>query len=339
MKEEFKKLFEKIQPLGRTQTFEWFQACGRPDLKHGFMVVGRAVNSWKEFTADKDFEDLYESEPAPLEGAEEGSIASFFSQYGYNINSSAFWRTVRSIAKALYPCDDGNFGKNLIYSNLYKIAVPRQNPPPALQKLQLSQCINILRKEIMFWQPSFILFLTDWNWAEPFLTAPEMYFSPIVAPYDQLKACGMLLNDCRAAVIPHPQGKNERALAGQAIAFFHDFEKLYAEISTISGGLDQRWHFNSASEEIRFSVPPIWNNIPLPLLLQTDLNLQCFRIGIWSKDKSFAPLSRTLSRELNCDFKCNSAWSGGYTEVKFGIANDAAHGLVNLVKGLYRIFA
>jgi len=336
LKEEFKKIFEKIQCLDRTQKFEWFQACGRPDLKHGFMVVGRAVNSWKEFTADKKFEDLYEPEPSPLEESEDGGIASFFSRYGYNINGSAFWRTVRSIAKGLYPCDDGNFGKKLIYSNLYKIALPGQNPPPALQKLQLLQSINILRKEILFWEPSFILFLTDWNWAEPFLTAPEMNFTPIISPYDQLKACGILFNGCRIAVIPHPQGKKERLLAGQTIAFFHDFEKLYAEIASVSGGLERKWYFNSVSEEILFSKPPIWNHIPLPLLIQTDLNLQCFRVGIWSRDKIFLPLCQILSQKLNRAFQCNSAWTGGYTEVKFCIANDATSGLVKLVRDIYQ---
>ena len=184
-----------------------------------------------------------------------------------------------------------------------------------------------------------MLFFTDWNWAEPFLTSPELNFVSEENSFEELKVSGTLLTEnCRAAVIPHPQGKQERLLAGQAIAFFQNFDNLYKEIAGISGGLERKWQFNDRSEEIYFVKSPVWNNDNIPLLIQTDLNLLCFRVGIWSRDKKFIPLSQYLSQRLCLDFKCNSAWCGGYTEVKFCDANAPDIGLANLVRNIYNAF-
>ena len=335
MRSEYEKIYAKLKEQAPHRNYEWFQAYGKPGMKNGLMVVGRAVNGWRSFTANDEFDKLYREIPEPLEDGNEGDVASYFSG-GYNINTSAFWRTVRNVAKGLYPCNDRNFGKNMIYSNLYKIAFPGANPDYALQRLQLPECINILKKEIQYWEPSAVLFLTDWNWAEPFLTSPELNFVSDENTFEQLKTCGTLLTkNCRAAVIPHPQGKKERLLAGQAIAFFQNFNSLYEEISSISGGLERKWQFNDRSEEIYFTTSPVWENSGVPLLLQTDLNLLCFRVGIWSRDKKFIPLSQYLSQKLGLNFRCNSAWCGGYTEVKFCDANDSDIGLADLVKKIY----
>ena len=336
MRNEYEKIFTKLQEQAPNRNYEWFQAYGKPGRKNGLMVVGRAVNGWKSFTVKDEFSQLYREIPEPLEDGSEGDVASYFS--GYNINTSAFWRTVRNVAKSLYPCNDRDFGKNLVYSNLYKIALPGANPDFSLQRLQLPECINILKKELLYWEPSAVLFLTDWNWAEPFLTSPELNFAAEDSPWKLLKASGTLLDGkCRAAVIPHPQGKKERLLGSQAVAFFQDFDKLYKEITSIHGGLERKWQFNDKSEEIYFSESPVWENKTVPLLLQTDLNLQCFRVGVWSRDKTFTPVSQYLAQKLGRQFVCNSAWCGGYTEVKFCDVNNPDIGLAGLIRNIYRV--
>ncbi len=343
MKNEYRSIFEKLKLRGGNQKYEWFQACGDSDLKNGLMVVGKAVNGWHQFQiAEKDFEDLYEEKPEPL--GQNGDVEAFFrenscSSKKYNMNRSAFWRTVRNTAKGLFDCNDRNFGKYIIYSDLYKIALPGKNPDPYLKQLELPECMEILRKEIQLWKPAFILFLTGWEWVDPFLVNFEQKDGLICSDKSQnddlLEEWGQFPDGCRIAAIPHPQGKPEKLLSGKVIAFFHDFSGLQEKLAVEFGLLERKWNFNSVQEEIRFSLPPVWNNQSVPLTIQTDLNMLCFRIGIWSRDEKWIPLCQILSQKLGRLFKCNSAWQGGYTEVKFHEANSE---LIKLVRDIYSIF-
>ena len=339
MEKDYRSIFEKLKARGDNSVYEWFQAYGEPDLRNHIMVVGRAVNDWKDFNiGENEFTDLYSGEIVPL--TQDGDIESFFRNSShYNMKRSAFWRTTRAVTCGLYDCLWNNFGKYLSYSNLYKVALPGKNPNNQLIRLQQLECINILRQEIELWKPEFILFQTGWDWVDPFLIDFEKEDGlTCFGRNGLLDDCGVFPNGCRIAVIPHPQGKKECLLAGQVIAFFKNFDVLFAEISAASGGLDRKWSLNETSEEIYFTSPPFWNDSRVPLLLQTDLNMQCFRIGIWSRDQKFAPLNSFLSQRLNREFKTNSAWSGGYTEIPFRDADHDAKGIVKLVKDLYRVF-
>lgn len=304
----YKNIFEKLRGQGGSQDYEWFQAYGDPDLRNHLMVVGRAVNDWTDFNIEeKEFNDLYSREVIPL--TMDGDIEAFFRDSSqYNMRRSAFWRTTRAVTCGLYNCKWNDFGKYLSYSNLYKIALPHKNPNNALIRLQQVECINILRKEIELWNPSFILFLTGWDWVDPFLVDFEKNDGlTCFGRSGLLDDCGVFPNGCRIAVIPHPQGKKEHLLAGHVIAFFRNFDSLFVEISEVFGGLERKWRLNEKSEEIYFTSPPSWNGARLPLLLQTDLNMQCFRIGIWSRENKFSPLSSILSQNLNREFKTNAA--------------------------------
>ena len=338
MEKDYKSIFEKLKNRGGDWIYEWFQAYGDPNLHNHLLVVGRAVNDWHDFhIKETEFEDLY-SPIVPL--TSDGDIESFFrNDSHYNMKRSAFWRTTRAVTCGLYDCRRDNFGKYLSYSNLYKVALPHKNPNNALIRVQQSECINLLRKEIKLWEPAFILFLTGWDWADPFLIDFEKNDGlTCFGRNGVLDDCGELPNGCRIAVIPHPQGKKEHLLAGQVIAFFKNFDVLFTGISEVSGGLERKWALNETSEEIFFTSPPFWNGSRLPLLLQTDLNMLCFRIGIWSKEHKFSPLSSILSQRLNREFRTNSAWSGGYTEIKFHDADNDDLGIVKLVKDLYCLF-
>ena len=340
MKKEYQSIFEKLKQRGESQKYEWFQAYGDPDLKNGLMVVGKAVNDWNEFQIDEaEFGDLYEGGPVPLH--EDGDIEAFFrenSDSKYNMNRSAFWRTVRNTAKGLFDCKDRNFGKYIIYSDLYKIALPGKNPDSYLKQLELTECMEILRKEIQLWKPAYILFLTGWEWVDPFLVNFEQKDGLICSNKTQndnlLEEWGQFPDGCRIAVIPHPQGKPEKLLAGKAIAFFQDFSGLQEKLAAEFGQLEGEWKFNSVQEEIRFSLPPVWNNQSVPLTIQSDLNMLCFRIGIWSQDKKWTPICQLLSQKSGRAFKNNSAWQGGYIEVKFHEANSE---LVKILRNIYTI--
>ena len=338
MEKDYRSIFEKLKARGGNCDYEWFQAYGDPDLRNHLMVVGRAVNDWCDFhIKETEFEDLY-SPIVPL--TSDGDIESFFrNDSHYNMKRSAFWRTARAVTCGLYDCRWDNFGKYLSYSNLYKVALPSKNPNNALIRLQQPECINILRKEIELWKPAFILFQTGWDWVDPFLIDFEKKDGLTCFGRDGLlDDCGVFPNGCRIAVIPHPQGKKENLLAGQVIAFCKNFDDLFTKISEVSGGLERKWLLNENSEELYFTSPLFWEGVRLPLLLQTDLNMQCFRIGIWSRDQKYAPLSSVLSQKLNREFRTNSAWSGGYTEVKFHDADNDDLGIVKLVKDLYCLF-
>ncbi|MBQ9335835.1 MAG: hypothetical protein IJS14_00880 [Lentisphaeria bacterium] len=339
MKKEYQSIFEKLKQRGGNQIYEWFQAYGDPNLKNGLMVVGRAVRDWNEFQIDEaEFDDLYEENSKPLVPG--GDIETFFRENSeYNINDSPFWRTVRNTTKGLFDCNDRNFGKYIIYSDLYKIALPGKNPNQSLKQLELPECMEILRKEIQLWKPAYILFLTGWEWVDPFLVNFEqkdgLKCKDKSQNDDLLEDWGQFPDGCHIAVIPHPQAKLEKLLSGKAIAFFQDFSGLQEKLTAEFGLLDGKWNFNSVQEEIRFSLPPVWNNRSVPLTIQTDLNMLCFRIGIWSRDEKWTPLCQLLSQKLGRVFKCNSAWQGGYTEVKFHETNSK---LINLVRDIYTIF-
>ena len=160
MEKEYRSIFEKLKNIGGNQAYEWFQAYGDPRMQNRLMVIGRAVNGWNSFDiALAEFEDLFSQDTVPLEP--NGNIEKFFQEEShakYNMNRSAFWRTVRNVTCGLYDCRRDNFGTYLSYTNLYKIALPEKNPNNKLRQLQQAECIKILRQEIQLWKPAYIFF-------------------------------------------------------------------------------------------------------------------------------------------------------------------------------------
>ena len=72
MKKYVEKIYEKLKEQAPHRNYEWFQPYGKPGMKNGLMVVGRAVNGWKSFTVNDEFDKLYRETPEPLEDGNEG---------------------------------------------------------------------------------------------------------------------------------------------------------------------------------------------------------------------------------------------------------------------------
>lgn len=115
----------------------------------------------------------------------------------YKLSSSPFWRTSKRIWGKLSGNEEDETDRWVDYiawSNLYKIAAPdplqickritktespskelyekfkklNMNPTSKMGELQRETCIKILQKEIEVYKPTHILFITGWDWVEPF---------------------------------------------------------------------------------------------------------------------------------------------------------------------------
>ncbi len=180
------------------------------------LFIGRAPNGWgkpKRATAfrkanvrEQTLQTLQDEEDDGLEW-----VYSWGSQDPYNPHRSAFWRIAKSItissgiAKA-----ESNWADYVAWSNLYKISNGAgPNPSSALRNASLSFCKRILENDILSAKPKRIVFLTDLNWARPFIEESfkadqkfrETEFVDSVGTY---KSGGHV---CKCIIAKHPQGK------------------------------------------------------------------------------------------------------------------------------------
>ncbi|MDD3595216.1 hypothetical protein [Sulfuricurvum sp.] len=137
------------------------------------MVIGRAVNGWeKTKLGNKDFEKVYCS--AMQSFRKKDNPMSWVhntwknkNKDKYNSARSAFWRVIRKFV-IKHTNDSSNWASQIVWSNLYKVSpVAKGNPSESLKKLQLKQCIELLKLEIDYYNPDIILFITD-NWFKEF---------------------------------------------------------------------------------------------------------------------------------------------------------------------------
>jgi len=176
------------------------------------MIVGRAVNDWKNNVDKHDVSNTHSLIEAiqdclntdGLEWVEECWGAS----EGYNTKKSAFWRVAKSLAIQFADVEEEAI-YNIAWSNLYKVAKSGGgNPSEALKSAQFEHCLNLLRMEIELLKPNYVIFLTDYyGWAEPFikgLGAKKMTRSD----KSFVRFTGTYL-DSNLVVARHPQGKPE----------------------------------------------------------------------------------------------------------------------------------
>lgn len=165
------------------------------------MLVGRAVNGWEEYTGKDSTKEAFvnaslanlENSPLVLKHGKDrfewiatdergvtnlGVNDNFDKNTGkpYNLKRCRFFSDTKEIWEKLSgKCDESpnwneRWFENIIWTNLFKIS-PRLggNPSAKLQKLQECICIKLLKEEIEFFRPTHILFLTGYDWFEPFL--------------------------------------------------------------------------------------------------------------------------------------------------------------------------
>lgn len=149
----------------------------------GLMVVGRAVNSWRDenrFTLSEIRETegllwhklLEEQKRAECPMQWLSDSWSIPQKDKYNAKRSAFWRVAKDIQEKLHfvpqNCDD--WPSYLTWSNLYKIA-PSDGGNPSWPQCELQQadCIDIFMQELVTYRPKILLLMTGYSWAEPFI--------------------------------------------------------------------------------------------------------------------------------------------------------------------------
>jgi len=245
---EQRKIFEEqvLDPVIREYRYKQQSLCGFMALKGSeyagsrkLMVVGRAVNGWGEGAAASDLATS-DSKEKLIEGIfyHDGVcqlawvVEGAGNQEGYNTNRSAFWRVIKEVSRSLGVWeeeDEGSWSSRLVWSNLYKLS-PHSggNPSDALCALQEPGCIELLREEIIEYNPARVLFLTGMGWAWPFMKGLGCRLQAVQGLVD---ARGVVeLPDERPPVpiviAAHPQAKGETAWVDQVLAAFaaHDEE-------------------------------------------------------------------------------------------------------------------
>lgn len=149
------------------------------------MVVGRCPNGW----AETDFSD-YNSFVKEMKQTILNDGFAWLDNQGlakdtyydedkdkecrYNINTSAFFRVSRKVLAQLKP-ETGIVKYNprwfdhYVWTNLYCFSPKKGNANDKMIRIQLDGCRRLLLAQIKYYNPTHILFITDWDyWYEPF---------------------------------------------------------------------------------------------------------------------------------------------------------------------------
>lgn len=194
------------------------------------MVIGRAVNGWKEGTywttrklKQLDDQQYYLDKLSAFHYPEDGECPLGWVKKrwmkkvkgNYSTKRSAFWRVINKTITQLEPHlkIEQEWPSKIIWSNLYKIApVDNKNPNTKLQRVQRDNCIKIIREEILTWQPKRILFLTGFDWAKHFIEGIDEIEIKSTDELELIDGIGTIkFKDYigKIAIAKHPQGKKE----------------------------------------------------------------------------------------------------------------------------------
>ena len=144
--------------------------------KTRLMVIGRSVNGWTELEETKG--DYLKACANELETSgfswldDEGiGIEPYKNAKGelcyYNTNKSAFWRTIKNILVNLVGIEnsEGRWFENIVWYNICPIApLSGGNADGRLKMAQISPAKALLKEYIEYYNPTHILFISDWDW-------------------------------------------------------------------------------------------------------------------------------------------------------------------------------
>lgn len=148
-----------------------------------FLLIGRSTNGWFSIdagTADdfgaeaqKQFHDTtrwnwVESVDGTLYSTHDKDKEHLKNRYC--IDKKPYWTCSHAIYEQLHGSvhDDEIWMENIAWTNLYKISPKEYNPDYKLMKSQKDTCIEILKKELEYYNPTHILVMTGYDWFEPF---------------------------------------------------------------------------------------------------------------------------------------------------------------------------
>lgn len=193
-----------------TFSFQW----GRDypfNNNSGFLFVGKAVNGW--VTNETDVTKLFDQANPERIFARKDQMEWVNNlsgnTNGYNTRKSAFWRLIKKVSEEYYP---EKWYSNIAWTNLYKIAPWNGgNPNGKLQNSQRKYCFDLLKKEIEFLLPKYVVLLTS-GWEEAFLNHlidnEKMNFVG-EKKWGKYKTSMIKINGINYIISHHPQGKKE----------------------------------------------------------------------------------------------------------------------------------
>lgn len=133
-----------------------------------FFLIGRANNGWYfHFDYSLDF-DSNKSKIGNngfnwIKVNKNGKLSN---GNGYFINSKPYWGIAGRIFKKITGINETKWVNNIVWSNIYKVFPSyKGNPNDDLRLKQGEICKKILKKELDFFNPTHVLFFTDYdNW-------------------------------------------------------------------------------------------------------------------------------------------------------------------------------
>lgn len=124
--------------------------------------------------------------------------------------NSAFFRIFKRIGEIT---DTENWHKQMAWSNLYKASFEEGNPNAQLKNEQYEYCVKILKAEIEYLSPRFVIFLTS-GWETCFIkelnggTMPQEK-NNIKWENNEYRTVSYIIDDVVYIASHHPQGKKE----------------------------------------------------------------------------------------------------------------------------------
>jgi len=220
----------------RNDPLSFFSAIRGAQSSGQLMVFGRAVNGWppkarpSQLGSPQQTNSLMQQIRGTLRqdrGCPMRWVIDREGDHDYNTRKSAFWRVIRQVTLALEPTaeEQGRWSSFLIWSNLYKVSpFDGGNPGSALKTLQFPFCLQLIEKEISYWAPNRLLFLTGLDWAHPFLQSDGFAYQQhrsgtLVQSIGTLSVSSAGLS-IPVVIAPHPRGKPERPLVEEILRAF-----------------------------------------------------------------------------------------------------------------------
>lgn len=126
------------------------------------MIVGRAPNGWKKEVIVDSAEDFGKSAKKTFDDSTRSGWVKDAEASGYLLSRSAFWRVSKQIWERLTGRIAPNWIDYIAWSNLYKISNTEGNPSTTMCRAQFECCKELLENEIRIYEPTHIIFVTDY---------------------------------------------------------------------------------------------------------------------------------------------------------------------------------
>ena len=200
MSELYKELFESIPfNLDKKELSRFFPMKGNNygSALPKIMIVGRSPNGWTEINEEtsEDFVLAAGNEMLSDKGFywidKDNKTSKYINEKNelktYNINRSAFWRLIKLLVEKVAPLENQykqldpkateqyrkelkdmfmqRWFEQIVWTNLYPIAPKYSgNATEKIKTVQTDICAELLLEQIKFFKPTYIIFITDWDY-------------------------------------------------------------------------------------------------------------------------------------------------------------------------------